>query len=314
MQMIFEKNFDFFLFLLMKRYLKYFIEHLKVERGLSRNTLLAYRNDLCSLGDFLLDKGISQWDDAGRDDLLDFLDFKRNGGMEESSIARHLAAMKMFYRYMYAEKLSAADPTAAMDSPRLWRILPEMLSIEETGRLLRAFSDRSDDPLILRNRTIIELMYASGLRVSETADLKLADIDFESAMLRVKGKGSKERIVPAAPRVLALIKKYIAVSRCELTAKIPLAPYLFVSRTGRRLNRERIWAIIKEAALNAGIDKDIHPHTLRHSFATHLLENGANLRAIQEMLGHSDIATTELYTHVNKNRLLTVHRQFHPRR
>ncbi len=314
MQMIFEKNFDFFLFLLMKRYLKYFIEHLKVERGLSRNTLLAYRNDLCSLGDFLLDKGISQWDDAGRDDLLDFLDFKRNGGMEESSIARHLAAMKMFYRYMYAEKLSAADPTAAMDSPRLWRILPEMLSIEETGRLLRAFSDRSDDPLILRNRTIIELMYASGLRVSETADLKLADIDFESGMLRVKGKGSKERIVPAAPRVLALIKKYIAVSRCELTAKIPLAPYLFVSRTGRRLNRERIWAIIKEAALNAGIDKDIHPHTLRHSFATHLLENGADLRAIQEMLGHSDIATTELYTHVNKNRLLTVHRQFHPRR
>ena len=298
----------------MKRYLKYFIEHLKVERGLSRNTLLAYRNDLCSLGDFLMDKGIWQWDQAGRDDLLDFLDFKRQEQMEESSIARHLAAMKMFYRYMYAEKLSASDPTAAMDSPRLWRILPEMLSIEETGRLLRAFSDRSDDPLTLRNRTIIELMYASGLRVSETADLKLADIDFESGMLRITGKGSKERVVPTASKVLTLIKRYISVSRSELTARVPLSPYLFVSRNGRRLNRERIWAIIREAALNAGIDKDIHPHTLRHSFATHLLENGADLRAIQEMLGHSDISTTELYTHVNKNRLLTIHRQFHPRR
>ena len=298
----------------MKRYLKYFIEHLKVERGLSRNTLLAYRNDLCSLGDFLMDKGILQWDQAGRDDLLDFLDFKRQEQMEESSIARHLAAMKMFYRYMYAEKLSASDPTAAMDSPRLWRILPEMLSIEETGRLLRAFSDRSDDPLTLRNRTIIELMYASGLRVSETADLKLADIDFESGMLRVTGKGSKERVVPTASKVLTLIRRYISVSRSELTARVPLSPYLFVSRNGRRLNRERIWAIIREAALNAGIDKDIHPHTLRHSFATHLLENGADLRAIQEMLGHSDISTTELYTHVNKNRLLTIHRQFHPRR
>ena len=298
----------------MKRYLKYFIEHLKVERGLSRNTLLAYRNDLCSLGDFLMDKGILQWDQAGRDDLLDFLDSKRQEQMEESSIARHLAAMKMFYRYMYAEKLSAADPTAAMDSPRLWRILPEMLSIEETSRLLRAYSDRSDDPLTLRNRTIIELMYASGLRVSETADLKLADIDFESGMLRITGKGSKERVVPTASKVLALIRRYISVSRSELTARVPLSPYLFVSRNGRRLNRERIWAIIKEAALNAGIDKDIHPHTLRHSFATHLLENGADLRAIQEMLGHSDISTTELYTHVNKNRLLTIHRQFHPRR
>ncbi len=298
----------------MKRYLKYFIEHLKVERGLSQNTLLAYRNDLCSLGDFLMDRGILQWDQAGRDDLLDFLDSKRQEQMEESSIARHLAAMKMFYRYMYAEKLSAADPTAAMDSPRLWRILPEMLSIEETGRLLRAYSDRSDDPLTLRNRTIIELMYASGLRVSETADLKLADIDFESGMLRITGKGSKERVVPTASKVLALIRRYISVSRSELTARVPLSPYLFVSRNGRRLNRERIWAIIKEAALNAGIDKDIHPHTLRHSFATHLLENGADLRAIQEMLGHSDISTTELYTHVNKNRLLTIHRQFHPRR
>lgn len=298
----------------MERYLKYFIEHLKVERGLSRNTVIAYRNDLCSLGDFLMDNGVNKWELATRDALLDYLDFQRRQELEESSIARSLAAIKLFFRYLYAEKFSSVDPTAAMDSPRLWRILPDMLSIRETERLLKAFPENSGEALTIRNRAIIEVMYASGLRVSETADLKLADVDFDSGMLRVIGKGSKERLVPVAAAVLTLLRKYISVSRHELTAKIPLSPYLFVSRTGRRLDRERIWAIIKEAALIAGINKEIHPHTLRHSFATHLLENGADLRAIQEMLGHSDISTTELYTHVDKSRLLAVHRKFHPRK
>jgi integrase/recombinase XerD len=298
----------------MERYLKYFIEHLKVERGLSRNTVIAYRNDLCSLGDFLMDNGVNKWELATRDALLDYLDFQRQQGLEESSIARSLAAIKLFFRYLYAEKFSSVDPTAAMDSPRLWRILPDMLSIRETERLLKAFPENSGEALTIRNRAIIEVMYASGLRVSETADLKLADVDFDSGMLRVIGKGSKERLVPVAAAVLTLLRKYISVSRHELTAKIPLSPYLFVSRTGRRLDRERIWAITKEAALIAGINKEIHPHTLRHSFATHLLENGADLRAIQEMLGHSDISTTELYTHVDKSRLLAVHRKFHPRK
>ena len=297
----------------MERFLKYFLDHLKIERGLSSNTLASYRNDLCQLGDFLLDHGIASWAEANRDDLLDFLDHQRRRGMEAASMARELAAIKMFYRYLAAENLTAADPTAAMDSPRLWRILPDMLSPGETGALLNAFSARAAEPLTVRNRAILELMYASGLRVSETADLKLADVDFENNILRVRGKGSKERIVPAAARTLKLLRKYITVHRTELAEKNPLVPYLFISRTGKRLNRERIWAIIKEAALIAGIDKEIHPHTLRHSFATHLLENGADLRVIQEMLGHADIATTEIYTHVSKDRLLTVHRKFHPR-
>ena len=298
----------------MERFIKYFTEHLKVERGLSKNTILAYRNDLCSLGDFLLDNGIRAWGEATRNDLLDFLDFQRRRGMESTSIARQLAAIKVFYRYLAGERLINADPAAIMDSPRLWRILPDMLTVDETGRLLTAFSERSGEALTVRNRAIMELMYASGLRVSETTDLKLGDIDFETGMVRVCGKGSKERVVPVASRVLNLLRRYIAVARNELIAKNPHVPYLFVSRTGRKLNRERIWAIIKEAALIAGIDKEIYPHILRHSFATHLLENGADLRAIQEMLGHSDISTTEIYTHVNKNRLLSVHRQFHPRK
>jgi len=298
----------------MERFLKYFIEHLKVERGLSFNTVEAYCNDLCTLGDYLRDNGIADWSKVSRDDLLDFLDFRRRRGMEAATLARELAAIKVFYRYLVNEKLLTSDPSAVMDSPRLWRMLPDMLNIEETDRLLRAFSDRSTEALTIRNRAILEMMYASGLRVSETADLKLGDVNFETGMVRVTGKGSKERIVPVASRVLNLLRRYIASARIELTEKNPMSPYLFVSRTGRRLDRERIWAIIKEATLIAGIDKEIHPHTLRHSFATHLLENGADLRAIQEMLGHSDISTTEIYTHVNKNRLLAVHRQFHPRK
>ena len=307
MQMIF---YTFF----MERFLKYFIAHLKVERGLSPNTVEAYCNDLCTLGDYLRDNGITGWDRVSRDDLLDFLDFRRRRGMEAATLARELAAIKVFYRYLVNEKLLISDPSAVMDSPRLWRMLPDMLSIEETDRLLRAFSDRAAEALTIRNRAILEMMYASGLRVSETADLKLGDINFETGMVRVTGKGSKERIVPVASRVLNLLRRYTTSARTELTEKNPMSPYLFVSRTGKRLDRERIWAIIKEAAFIAGIDKEIHPHTLRHSFATHLLENGADLRAIQEMLGHSDISTTEIYTHVNKNRLLAVHRQFHPRK
>ncbi|MBO5821909.1 MAG: tyrosine recombinase XerD, partial [Lentisphaeria bacterium] len=277
-------------------------------------TVEAYCNDLCTLGDYLRDNGIADWSKVCRDDLLDCLDFRRRRGMEAATLARELAAIKVFYRYLVNEKFLNSDPSAVMDSPRLWRILQDMLSIEETDRLLRAFSDRASEALTIRNRAILEMMYASGLRVSETADLKLGDVNFETGMVRVTGKGSKERIVPVASRVLNLLRRYIASARMELTEKNPMSPYLFVSRTGKRLDRERIWAIIKEAAFIAGIDKEIHPHTLRHSFATHLLENGADLRAIQEMLGHSDISTTEIYTHVNKNRLLAVHRQFHPRK
>ena len=297
----------------MERYLKYFIDHLKIERGLSRNTQTAYRTDLCALGDYLMTNGITSWADADRENILDFLDDLRDDGMESSSIARHLAAIKMFYRYLAAEKLISEDPAAVMDSPKLWRVLPDYLSISEVDALLRAFSGKSGDPLEVRNRAIIETMYASGLRVSELTGLKLAEISFETGMLRIIGKGSKERIVPVANKTLLRLKRYIETARCELIENIPLSPYVFVSRNGRKLDRERIWAIIKEAALRAGISKDIHPHTLRHSFATHLLENGADLRAIQEMLGHADIGTTEIYTHVDRGKLLAVHRKFHPR-
>ncbi|MBE6398939.1 MAG: site-specific tyrosine recombinase XerD [Lentisphaerae bacterium] len=296
----------------MEPYLRYFVQHLTVERSLSRNTVKAYAGDLLALEDFLTDAGAASWRQCDREKLLDFLDFLRDRGMETSSIARHLTAARMFFRYLTMEKLIPADPTVLMDSPKLWRILPDYLSVDEVDALLAVFPARGE-ALDIRNRAILHLLYASGLRVSELTSLKVADVDFENLLLRVHGKGSKERIVPAAPQVMKQLHNYLTGARIELTEAIPLSPYLFVSRRGRKLDRERIWAIIKSAALQAGIEKNIHPHTLRHSFASHLLANGADLRAIQEMLGHADIGTTELYTHVDRGRIAAIHHKFHPR-
>ena len=292
--------------------LRYFIQYMTVERGLSRNTVKAYAGDLLELVDFLNARGISSWRQCGRDDLLDFLDFQRDAGMESSTLARHLTAARMFFRYMLMEELISVDPSQLLDSPRLWRLLPEQLTVEEVDRLLAVFPARGE-ALDVRNRTILHLLYASGMRVSELTNLQTAGIDFENHFIRIRGKGSKERVVPIAPQAVKLLRYYYSGARIELTESIPHTPYFFVSRRGRKLDRERIWAVIKEAALRAGIDKNIHPHTLRHSFATHLLANGADLRIIQEMLGHADIGTTEIYTHVDRSKLTAVHHKFHPR-
>lgn len=283
-----------------------------VERGLSPNTVKSYGSDLLSLADFLQERNITSWSQPDRDTLLDFLDFLRDKDMETTSIARHLTAIKMFYRYLAGEKLVDSDPTALMDSPKLWRVLPDYLSLDEVDSLLDVFP-ANGEALDIRNRTILHLLYASGLRVSELTGLKVADVNFENGFVRVRGKGSKERIVPVAPKVLRMLARYTQNARNELIYLIPNTPYLFVSHHSRKLNRERIWAIIKDAAFRAGIAKNIYPHTLRHSFASHLLANGADLRAIQEMLGHADIATTEIYTHVDKGKLAAIHHKFHPR-
>ncbi|MBR2624941.1 MAG: site-specific tyrosine recombinase XerD [Lentisphaeria bacterium] len=297
---------------LMDTFLRYFIQFMTVERGLSKNTIAAYGSDLAALAGFLQQNKITRWQDVDREILLDFLDFLRDNGMETTSIARHLTAIKMFYRYLAGEKLIDSDPTLLMDSPKLWRVLPDYLSLAEVDAILNIFP-ANGEALDLRNRAILHLLYASGLRVSELTGLTLENVSFENSLIRVHGKGAKERIVPVASAVLTLLRKYILNARGELTRLIPESPYLFVSHRSKKLNRERIWAIIKDAAFQAGIAKNIHPHTLRHSFASHLLANGADLRAIQEMLGHADIGTTEIYTHVDRGRLAAVHRKFHPR-
>ena len=246
------------------------------------------------------------------DDIIDYLSDCKDRGMEVATLARRLVAIKVFFRYLFQERIIGADITDVMDSPKLWRILPEFMSTAEVDAFLNAFSANSKDPLTLRNRCILEMMYACGLRVSETAGLKLGSLNFDEDIVRVFGKGSKERIVPMGRTAVGILRRYLEKSRPELISS-PEEPMLFVSNRGKPLNRERIWAVVKDAAKIAGIKKNIHPHTLRHSFASHLLENGADLRIIQEMLGHADISTTQIYTHVDQQRLLSVHKKFHPR-
>lgn len=296
----------------MEEYIRQFTRYMVVERGLSANTVKAYAGDLTALAEYLAGRGVKTWRAPDRDMLLDFLDFLRDSGMETTSIARHLTSMKVFFRYLASEELLESDPTRLMDSPKLWRVLPDHLSLDEVGAMLESFADNGD-PLEFRNRTMLHLLYASGLRVSELTSLRSADIDFENALLRIRGKGSKERLVPVAGTVVRMLRRYLEEYRPQLAYLVPLSPYFFLSHHSRKLDRERVWAIIKEAAERAGITKNIHPHTLRHSFASHLLANGADLRAIQEMLGHSDISTTEIYTHVDRGRLAAVHHKFHPR-
>ena len=296
------------------REIDFFAEHLVMERGLSANTLTAYRHDLESAAEFLADSGVTSWDKCTYDDLVDVLEDLYNKGFETSSIARHLVSIKVFFRYLAQEELIAANVAEIMDSPRLWKILPDFLSESEVGRLLNSFSTRGDDPLEFRNRVVLELLYSSGLRASEVATLPLRAVDFENELLRVEGKGSKVRMVPVGKPALRLLRKYVAEIRPELAGeKGAFQSALFLSVRGRPLDRERVWQIVKIAAERSGITKNIYPHILRHSFASHLLSNGADLRAIQEMLGHADISTTEIYTHVESGRLLAIHRKFHPR-
>ncbi len=293
---------------------KEFLRYLAVERGLSVNTVEAYGRDLADFADFLGEKGVASFRAANREAIVDYLDnVHTERVMEPATQARRLVAIKMLYRHLMEEGLLTLDPAAVLDSPKLWRILPDSLNEDEVDAFLDAYSDDGSDVLEFRNRTMLELLYASGLRVSELTRLSLTAPDFENRLLRVTGKGEKTRIVPAAETAFDLLNRYLREVRPVLAEKNPRSPYIFLSRSSKKLDRERIWSIVKEAAARAGITKNIHPHTLRHSFATHLLANGADLRVIQEMLGHADIGTTEIYTHIDSNRLQNIHKKFHPR-
>ncbi len=296
----------------MRKQLTLFINYLIAERGLSANSVHAYNSDLCDFIKFSEEKNLKSFANIDRNDIFEYLASLKTAGMEGTTIARRMISIKLMLRYLVSEKIVDTDVTAVMDSPKIWNILPEFLTENEVDALLHAFPCSVKEPLFFRNRVILELLYASGLRVSEAADMTVNAIDFENEMLRVVGKGSKTRIVPCAHATVLLLHRYISEIRPLLDAN-GNAKYLFLSNNGRRLDRERIWGIVKLAAETANISKNVHPHTLRHSFASHLLANGADLRVIQEMLGHANIATTEVYTHIDKNRLSAVHKKFHPR-
>lgn len=294
----------------MHEYLELFIGFATLERGLAKNSIKAYFSDLRDFVNEMSRQGIEDPRAVTREDILDFLEQGQAKGLATATLARRLVAVKVFFRYLLQERILDRDVTDVMEGPRLWQVLPDMLTEEEVNKLLAAF--RGKDPLEQRNRCILEVFYASGLRVSELADLRLSGLKLDDGFVRVIGKGDKERIVPVGRPAQRALTGYVQTVR-PLLDKTQEAVHVFLSVNGRPLTRARIWTIVKEAAARAGIEKNVYPHILRHSFASHLLAGGADLRVIQEMLGHADIATTQIYTHVDRDRLADIHRRFHPR-
>ncbi len=286
-------------------------EHLVVERGLADNTVEAYRRDLEQYAHFLNGRGHDDFATAQRSDVNDFLsDLRRDQHRSSATVSRKLTSLRQMHRFLVREGLTETDPTANIAPPKPSERLPEVLTVEECRTLLEV-PDRTT-PLGLRNAAMLWLMYGCGLRVSELVNLNIHDLNIEEGILRVTGKGGKQRLVPVAPRVLELVNEYLITARQE-QVKDSREDALFLSVRGHPMTRERFWRIFKEYARQAQLAPDISPHTLRHSFATHLLAGGADLRVIQELLGHSSLNTTEIYTHVAPEDLRKTYEQTHPR-
>jgi len=294
----------------MKELVEAFLNYLSVERGLSFNTLSAYRGDLKEYEVFLSGRSAGPLSGITRNDIVGFMSAQKTRGISPNSIARRLAAIRMFYRFLVRERVLKEDPAGLVETPKLWKKIPDTLSVAEVEALLAQPDLRRARGI--RDRAILEALYATGMRVSEAVNLKAGAINMEVGFLRCIGKGDKERVVPLGSKAVESLKLYMEKGRAKLLGK-KQSDYIFVSRLGKRLSRQSVWKMIKSYALKAGIRKKIKPHLLRHSFATHLLEHGADLRSVQEMLGHSNISTTQIYTHINKDRLKSVHKMFHPR-
>jgi len=287
-----------------------FLDFLRVECGSSDNTIAAYRRDLAKFADFLAREGATRPERIRPRHVTSFLKEEVERGRSGASTARYLSAVRSFLKFLVDEGRIPASAAETVESPALWRRLPVVLSSHEVERLLDAPSP--DTPLGLRDRALLEVLYATGARASEAVGLSPEGVDLQAGYARVFGKGRKERIVPLGRAAIAAVRGYLEIGRPRLVVTQDCGR-LFVTRTGRPLGRERVWRIVRDCARAAGITKAVHPHTLRHSFATHLLQGGADLRAIQEMLGHADVKTTELYTHLDASRLRSVHSKFHPR-
>lgn len=290
-----------------------FLDYLTIECGLSVNTLQAYQRDLERFAAWAGVHETQDWAAVRADTVLDFLMAEKRPprNLAVASISRALVAIRMLFRFMSGEGLVPVDVTEHLESPRLWSTLPEVLDRRAVERLLAA-PDPAHDRWPLRDRAVLEMLYATGARASETADLALASVSAEAGYVRCVGKGNKERIVPVGRRALEALAAYLEHERPQLD-RGRACPNLFLTHNGRRMGRETIWRLVKKYALRAGVSPRVGPHTLRHSFATHLLEGGADLRVVQEMLGHVDIGTTQIYTHVDQNRLKAIHRKYHPR-
>ncbi|MEX3744313.1 MULTISPECIES: site-specific tyrosine recombinase XerD [Lysinibacillus] len=289
-----------------------YIHFIQVERQLSDNTLASYRRDLENYVNFLREaEGMSDFRKVERMTILRHLEQLRMQGKTSRTVARHISSIRSFHQFLLREKRAETDPTVHLEMPTIEQKLPNILSIEEIEALLAA-PNRSK-PQGVRDVAMLELLYGSGMRISELIALDLADIHLTMGFVRVFGKGGKERIIPLGKSALSALSTYLDGARSQLQGKYPKTDAFFINQRGKRLTRQGCWKLMKEHALKAGIQHELTPHILRHSFATHLVENGADLRAVQEMLGHADISTTQIYTHISKSRLSEVYKQFHPR-
>ncbi|MDP2927367.1 MAG: site-specific tyrosine recombinase XerD [Candidatus Omnitrophota bacterium] len=294
----------------MKELIDSFLDYLSVERALAKNTIVAYRADLNLYLDFIGKQGIVVLSKATKNDIVEFMLFQKARGISPVTISRRLAAIRMFHRFLARERVLKSDPTILIDSPKLWKKIPDTLSLNEVEALISQPDVRGHQGA--RDKAILETLYATGMRVSELSNLKTNNVNLDIGFLRCIGKGNKERIIPLGKKAIHSINRYLEFSRPHFL-KQKTSEVLFISRSGAKLSRQSVWKLIKRYAKEAKIKKSIKVHTLRHSFATHLLERGADLRSVQEMLGHSNISTTQIYTHIDKERLKTIHKMFHPR-
>ncbi len=287
-----------------------FLDHLRLERGLSPHTVQAYGSDIRTFLAALESRGMRSFHAVKRQDLTRYLLDQREAGRSGATVMRRLVALRMFYRFLLDEGIVAADPTETLDSPRLWKTLPGVLTPAQVDALLDAPDSRA--LLGRRDRVILETFYGTGLRISEVAGLRLDHLHFDAGYLKVRGKGDKERVVPMGRPLAEGLRGYLDHVRPALVRE-PDPPQVFLTRFGRPFSRSGLWRMVKGHMRTAGLPGEVTPHTLRHSFASHLLARGAPLRAIQDMLGHADIATTQIYTHVDQGRLKAAHARFHPR-
>ncbi len=288
-----------------------FRNYMTAERGMAKNTVLAYGRDLDRFAGWVAEGGLDDYLRPNLRELANYIGRLRDEQLAPPSVARHLVALKMFYRFLRIEERTDESSVELLNSPTLWERIPQVLSPDNVEKLLAA--PQAGDRFFLRDRALLETLYATGSRASEVVGLRLEDVYLDSSFLKCQGKGNKQRVVPLGRPAIAALRAYLGDMRPALTRAATDAPWVFVSRGGRALTREMLWVIVKKYVRRAGLNPRVSPHTLRHSFATHLLSGGADLRTVQELLGHANIRTTQMYTHVDRERLRSVHKKFHPR-
>ena len=295
----------------MQEFLKEYLTYVRLEKNLSENSVLSYKNDLSKFIMYLKKTGIEDLNKVTPLTISEYFNKQRRLEMSGSTSSRYLSALKGFFSYLYDQSYVENDPTDILKSSRRRRKLPSVLTVNEINKIFKC--PDTSTLLGLRDRAMLELCYSSGLRVSELINLKINDLLFGDEVIRVLGKGSKQRIVPVGKSAVKWVTEYLKSARPSLENKIRSQNIIFLNRRGTKLSRMGIWKIFNRYTKEAGIKKEVHPHTFRHSFATHLVEGGADLRAVQEMLGHSDISTTQIYTHIDRDFVKQVHKDFHPR-